>query len=155
MSEGVVPGRDPAGPTHRVGASTKSTVAVVAAGGALGSLGRWVVGLLAAGAAWGTLLVNVTGGLAMGLLVAWLAAGAAHPLARPFLTVGLLGGWTTYSSFALDAHRLAGDGLGGLLGYVGTTLVLGVGAALVGLLIGDRVWGSTAEADEVVAEEEL
>ena len=143
------------GPAHDAGAAKGSTLAAVAVGGVIGSLGRWGVGEVAGGAHWATLLVNVTGGLAMGLLVAWLAAGPQHPLARPFLTVGLLGGWTTYSSFALDAHALGGDGLGGLLGYVAATLVLGVGAAVVGLVAGDRLWGSSPLADEIVAEEEL
>lgn len=148
MSQGVAPG-------HDAGASKGATLAAVAAGGVVGSLGRWGVGLASGGSHWATLLVNVTGAFAMGLLVAWLAAGPQHPLARPFLTVGLLGGWTTYSSFALDAHALGGDGLGGLLGYVAATLVLGVGAAVVGLVAGDRLWGSSPSADEVVAEEEL
>lgn len=147
MTEGVS-GRD-------VDASTGSTLAAVAAGGAVGSLGRWGVGLLATGAVWPTLLVNVTGALTMGLLVAWLAAGERHPLVRPAVSVGLLGGWTTYSSFALDAHGLAGDGLGGLLGYLALTLGLGLGAALLGLVVGDRLWDGAASADETVTEEEL
>lgn len=148
MSQGVVPG-------HDAGASKEGPLAAVAAGGAIGSLGRWGVGLAAGGSHWATLLVNVTGAFAMGVLVAWLARGTAHPLARPFLSVGLLGGWTTYSSFALDTHALAGDGLGGLLGYLVLTIGLGVGAAVAGLVVGDRIWGSDALADEAVAEEEL
>ena len=131
------------------------SLAAIAAGGAIGSLGRWVVGSFASGAVWSTLLVNLTGAFAMGLLVTWLARRGAHPLVRPFLAVGLLGGWTTYSSFALDTHGLAGDGLIGLLGYLVTTLGLGVGAALLGLVVGDRLWRSDAVADEVVAEGEL
>ena len=148
MSEGVAAGRDTV-------VSKGGTLAAVAAGGAVGSLGRWGVGLLATGAVWPTLLVNVTGALTMGLLVAWLAAGERHPLVRPAVSVGLLGGWTTYSSFALDAHGLAGDGLGGLLGYLALTLGLGLGAALLGLVIGDRLWHASPSADEGVAEKEL
>lgn len=148
MSQGVVPG-------HDAGASKGGPLAAVAAGGAIGSLGRWGVGLAVGGSHWATLLVNVTGAFAMGVLVAWLARGTAHPLTRPFLSVGLLGGWTTYSSFALDTHALAGDGLGGLLGYLVLTIGLGVGAAVAGLVVGDRIWGSDALADEAVAEEEL
>lgn len=148
MSQGVVPG-------HDAGASQEGPLAAVAAGGAVGSLCRWGVGLAAGGSHWATLLVNVTGAFAMGVLVAWLARGTAHPLTRPFLSVGLLGGWTTYSSFALDTHALAGDGLGGLLGYLVLTIGLGVGAAVAGLVVGDRIWGSDALADEAVAEEEL
>ena len=135
--------------------SEGGALAAVAAGGAIGSLGRWGLASLASGAVWATLLVNLSGALAMGLLVTWLARRVPHPLARPFLAVGLLGGWTTYSSFALDAHDLAGDGLLGLLGYLVTTLGVGVGAALLGLVIGDRLWQSDAVADEIVAEGEL
>lgn len=148
MSEGVTARRD-------MVVSKGETLAAVAAGGAIGSLGRWGAGLLAPGAVWPTLLVNVTGALAMGLLVAWLAAGERHPLVRPAVSVGLLGGWTTYSSFALDAHGLAGDGLGDLLAYLVLTLGLGLGAALLGLVIGDRLWHASPSADEGVAEEEL
>lgn len=148
MSQGVVPG-------HDAGASKGGPLAAVAAGGAIGSLGRWGVGLAVGGSHWATLLVNVTGAFAMGVLVAWLARGTAHPLTRPFLSVGLLGGWTTYSSFALDTHALVGDGLGGLLGYLVLTIGLGVGAAVAGLVVGDRIWNSDALADEAVAEEEL
>ncbi|WP_082566977.1 fluoride efflux transporter FluC [Janibacter sp. Soil728] len=131
------------------------TLAAVAAGGAIGSLGRWGVASFASGAVWATLLVNLTGALAMGLVVAWLARSSPHSLVRPFLTVGLLGGWTTYSSFALDAHGLAGEGLLGLLGYLVATLGLGVGAAMLGLAVGDRLWHGDAVADDVVAKEEL
>lgn len=135
--------------------SEGSALAAVAVGGALGSFGRWAVGLAASGAAWSTLLVNLTGAFAMGVLVVWLARGVPHPLARPFLSVGLLGGWTTYSSFALDAHGLVTDGLGGFLGYLVATLALGIGAAALGLVVGDRVWGGDASSDEVIAQGEL
>ncbi|WP_338748699.1 fluoride efflux transporter FluC [Janibacter alittae] len=133
----------------------------VLAGGGLGSLGRWWIdgSLPAAGPGWGwaTLTVNVTGALAMGMLVAWLSARVAHPLARPFAAVGLLGGWTTYSTFALDAHSVIGaDGVVPALGYVITTLVLGVGASLTGLLVGERWFDVRPEmAEHLIDEEEL
>ena len=127
----------------------------IAAGGAVGSLGRWSIGLLASGAVWATVLVNVTGALAMGLLVARLANGVRHPLVRPFVSVGLLGGWTTYSTFALDACSLGSEGLTGLLGYLGATIGVGLGAALLGLLVGDRLWRGGATTDAAIAEEEL
>ena len=127
----------------------------VSAGGAIGSLGRWLVALAAGDTGWGTLAVNITGAFALGLLVVWLEAGARHPLARPFLAVGLLGGWTTYSTFALDAHGLAGSGPPTLLGYLAATLVLGIGAAALGLVLGDRIWGGDAASDELAAEGEL
>lgn len=115
-------------------------VLAVAAGGALGSLGRWalVEALPQAddGWPWGTLLVNVTGALAMGLLIAWLTDRESPAWVRPFAATGLLGGWTTYSAFALDAVTLSPVVA---VGYVAATVVLGVGACAVGLRIGERL----------------
>ena len=117
-------------------------VLAVAAGGALGSLGRWALaGALpeaADGWPWGTLLVNVTGALAMGLLIARLADRESPAWVRPFAATGLLGGWTTYSAFALDAVTLSPVVA---VGYVAATVVLGVGACAVGLRIGERLLG--------------
>lgn len=128
-------------------------------GGGLGTLGRWQVGLSLPAAepgwGWATLTVNVTGALAMGLLAAWLATRLAHPLLRPFAAVGLLGGWTTYSTFALDTRAvIEGDGVVSALGYVAATIVLGVGASLVGMLLGERWTGVAPESVEDLAEEE-
>lgn len=132
-----------------------SDLLAVAAGGALGSLGRWALTLAAGGAVWATALVNLTGAFALGLVVARMAAGDHHPIWRPFVTVGVLGGWTTYSTFALDGHALAGHGLAGLLGYVLATLVLGVGAALAGMVWGDRRWSGVPLETQRVSREEL
>ncbi|MFZ9501500.1 MAG: CrcB family protein, partial [Beijerinckiaceae bacterium] len=55
---------------------------------------------------WGTTAVNVAGSFAMGLLAGWLALRAGEGLAQPaklFLGVGVLGGFTTFSAFSLDA----------------------------------------------------
>lgn len=133
----------------------------VLSGGAVGTLGRWLVAtsVSRAGPGWGwsTLTVNITGALAMGVLVAWLGARVAHPLVRPFAAVGLLGGWTTYSTFALDAHAVfEGQGVVSALGYVVATIVLGIGASLAGLLAGERWFiAAPGAADLIVDEEEL
>lgn len=131
----------------------------VVAGGVIGVLGRWYVGTslpdVGDGWGWATLVVNITGALAMGLFVAWLAARPAHPLLRPFVAVGVLGGWTTYSGFALDVHAAADStGVALAAAYVLATLVLGVGASLVGLLAGERWFGSGAQAVGRFADEE-
>ena len=56
---------------------------------------------------WATFVVNVTGAFAMGLLVAYLVdRPGAHRLARPFVGVGVLGGWTTFSARAVDVVQL-------------------------------------------------
>lgn len=106
-------------------------------GGALGAGARYLVGrLLAAvtgtGFPWGTLAVNLSGGLLMGLLVGSLARGDGGEGARLFLGVGVLGGFTTFSAFALDAVTLWRDAPLSALGYsvasvVGTILLLPVG----------------------------
>ena len=98
-------------PRSRAPRSRAGLLVALSGGGMLGSLGRYAVGLAlphAAGAfAWSTLLVNVTGSLAMGVLVVWvLSMDRPHPLLRPFLGVGVLGGWTTFSSFTLDARTM-------------------------------------------------
>ena len=116
---------------------------LVMAGGALGAGLRHLVGLAAlrvfgSGFPVGTLTVNVAGSFAMGLLVAWLArgndAGAGY---RAFLAVGLLGGFTTFSSFSLDAVALWERGQVALAGaYVAASLVLAVGGLVAGLAVG-------------------
>ena len=120
-----------------------ATPTAVAAGGALGALGRWgsTVALAGSGWPWSTLAVNVSGALAIGLLVAWLEVRTAPTWVRPFAVTGLLGGWTTYSTFVLDATGLGWAGLG----YVAATLVLGVGACALGLVAGERLVGPGGE----------
>ncbi|HEX6995438.1 MAG TPA: fluoride efflux transporter CrcB [Gammaproteobacteria bacterium] len=89
----------------------------VALGGALGSMSRYAVGRVVARFAegafpWSTLIVNVSGSLLIGVLAA-LAADGRAPLsseARAFLLVGVLGGFTTFSSFSLETLSLVRDG---------------------------------------------
>jgi CrcB protein len=116
--------------------------AAAAAGGVLGSLARWGVGEAlphdAGSWPWATLLVNLTGCLALGVLIA--ALFARHPgaaLLRPFLGTGVLGGYTTFSTFAVDTVQLAdgGDAVGAV-GYVVASVVGGVLAAAVGVWLG-------------------
>lgn len=85
----------------------------------------------------------------MGLLVAWLVTHpGAHRLARPFVGVGVLGGWTTFSTLAVDTVRL-GDGHEQLaLLYVAATFVVGILAVGLGILIGRRTWPDIAGAQE-------
>ncbi|HEV2603167.1 MAG TPA: fluoride efflux transporter CrcB [Microvirga sp.] len=88
---------------------------------------------------WSTLAVNVGGSLLMGILAGWFAlkAGAAWTAsARLFLATGVLGGFTTFSAFSLDAVMLWERGQGGLAAlYVLASVTLSVGALLVGLAL--------------------
>ena len=128
-------------------APAPALLGVIAVGGAVGSLSRYAVGLGLPhdpdGFPWATFVVNVTGSLAMGLLVAWvLSMLTPHPWLRPFLGVGVLGGWTTFSSFALDVHTLSAAGHPGLaLTYVLSSFAVGLVAVGAGLGLGHRAFG--------------
>ena len=80
-------------------------VLLVAAGGAIGAVGRYLVGvgavrLLGFGFPWGTLIVNVLGSLLMGLLIEFIALRlSASNEVRTFLATGVLGSFTTFSAF--------------------------------------------------------
>ena len=122
---------------------------IVAAGGALGAVARYGVGVwafrLAPAAAWpwATLAVNVLGGLAMGLLAGWLAqrGGADQERLRLLLGVGLLGGFTTFSAFSLETALMLERREWGAAGlYVGLSVVLAVTALFAGLMLARRVF---------------
>jgi len=113
----------------------------VAIGGALGSVARYgCTGLVARWAGitfpWGTLLVIVSGSLVIGVLGA-LATADGKPLvagdARAFLMVGVLGGFTTFSSFSIDTLSLARSGA---WGAAGANVVGSVVLCLVAVAIG-------------------
>jgi fluoride exporter len=90
-----------------------------------------------------TLLINLSGSLAIGLLVPLVDNFSTRaPLVRPFLIVGILGGWTTYSTLAVDAVVLAKDGhaAAGVLS-VTATVVGGLALVLVGHALGRRALG--------------
>lgn len=114
----------------------------IALGGALGSAARW--GLAEAfphspnGFPWGTWTANVSGALLMGILMAYVVElGPRRRYLRPFVGVGVLGGYTTFSAYALDARTLADAGALPLAAtYAGTTLVVGLLAVVVGLVLG-------------------
>ncbi len=120
----------------------------VSLGGVLGANARYGVSLLAtrltaAGLPWGTLAVNLTGSLALGILYGWLARRAEGALAenlRLFAGVGFLGAYTTFSTFALECHRLfeTQAWVKGLAYAVGS-VVLGIVAVGLGIALGDRL----------------
>lgn len=112
----------------------------IAAGGAIGSVLRHFVGkgaLVLFGSTFpvGTLFVNVLGSFVMGVLVALFAHTLNPPQeVRAFLTVGLLGGFTTFSSFSLDAVTLyeRGETLSAML-YVVLSVILSLAGIFAGM----------------------
>lgn len=105
-------------------------LAVVSAGGAAGATARYGAGRLWPTAdgvfPWTTFTVNVVGCGLIGVLMVLLAEGgwSARPLLRPFLGVGVLGGFTTFSTYTLDFLRLVRHGEApAALGYAAVTLV--------------------------------
>lgn len=105
-------------------------VAATAAGGGLGASARYLVALALPHGSdqfpWSAVLINATGCLFIGaLMVMLLELTAPHRLVRPFLGVGVLGGYTTFSTFTVDAQRLVLAHRPLIaLGYVVTTVVL-------------------------------
>lgn len=115
-------------------------VAAIALGGVVGAESRHGIDTAfatdTAGFPWSTLLVNASGCLLLGVLMAVLAAARSpHPLARPFLGVGAVGGFTTFSTFAVDVDRLLRLGRPSVAAaYLLATVVVCAGA----------VWAATA-----------
>jgi CrcB protein len=113
-----------------------------ALGGALGALARWGVAEAVPGEPgawpWATLLVNLLGCLVLGFLIGRVFdRSAGPPWLRPFLATGVLGGFTTYSAFAVETVQLAEAGrVGPAAGYVLASVAGGVLAAAVGQRLG-------------------
>jgi CrcB protein len=115
-------------------------------GGGLGSLARYGVGRLlhpgsVEGFPWPTFVVNVVGSLALGVLVGFAAQREASEALRTFLAVGVLGGFTTYSTFNLDTLALF-DQRGALVagGYVVATVTVCLAAGWCGGWAARQVW---------------
>lgn len=119
---------------------------LVAAGGAAGSVARYLTGTLAlrwSGWPWGTLTVNLLGGLLMGLLIGTLAlrGGDGQERLRLLLGVGFLGGFTTFSAFSLEvAGMIERRELAAAAGYSLVSVVVSVAAVFAGLMLARRVF---------------
>jgi len=114
----------------------------VACGGALGAMGRHLVSghvmrWAGGGFPWGTLTVNVLGSFILGALVEYLALRwSTTNEMRGFLVVGVLGGFTTFSAFSLDALLLLERGsLGPAFAYIAGNVVLSICGLFAGLLL--------------------
>jgi CrcB protein len=113
-------------------------------GGGLGAVMRHGVNLISAKALgaefpFGTIFVNVVGSFAMGILAGWLAWRSGEGWSaevRLFLATGVLGGFTTFSAFSLDAVTLWERGAAvHALGYAAVSVLLSVAALVVGLVL--------------------
>ena len=123
---------------------TPRVLAWIAFGGILGSLARFLVSYL-----WnpgvvgefptGTFVINVVGCLLIGMVVPVLAGHPREEHLRPFIVTGVLGGFTTFSAFALETGVMLDEGKLGLAGaYIGATLLLGMLAVPLGVRITRR-----------------
>jgi CrcB protein len=138
-------------PTPRQVNLTARFLAAVFVGGTLGTLARYLLDTAQPTSSGHfpttTLLINLSGSVAIGFLLPLTERlrGAA-PLLRPFLIVGILGGWTTYSTLAVDAVLLDKDGHAGLtIGYLAATVVGGV----LLVIAGAAAWRLVTEHTEV------
>ena len=111
----------------------------VALGGALGAVGRYLVGLslkTASGFPWATMSVNILGSLLMGLVIGWLSRqnGGSDAL-RLFVAVGILGGFTTFSAFSMDLFTLLERrDIAAAILYLGGSLLGGLVAFIIGFM---------------------
>jgi len=117
-----------------------NAILLVASGGAIGSVARYLVGAGMARAfgvafPYGTLAVNIIGGFLMGLFIELLARRfQGSPELRLFIAIGILGGFTTFSSFSLDVVVLWQRGEFGIaFFYVLASVILSIGALFFGL----------------------
>jgi CrcB protein len=112
---------------------------VIALGGGLGALARYGLAHLwptpRGGFPWATFITNVLGCLLIGVLMVLITEVlSAHRLVRPFLGVGVLGGFTTFSTYAVEIHNLLRPGTVGVaFAYLAGTLVAALLATLVGV----------------------
>ena len=120
---------------------------VVFVGAGIGGAARhgmniWVARLMGTHFPWHTLLINILGSLVMGLITGWFAErlGAAGHL-RLFLATGIMGGFTTFSSFGNETLNLARDSqMMNALANVGANVILGLFAVWLGRTVSYLIW---------------
>jgi CrcB protein len=117
-------------------------IVAVAVGGAIGSVARYLVAvgsgkMFGTDFPWGILIINMTVSLLIGAFIGLFATKWDLPqTARIFLTVGICGGYTTFSTFSLDSYYLIERGqLGAALAYMIGSVVLSISALVGGLYL--------------------
>lgn len=117
------------------------TILSVAAGGALGAaarygIGGWIQQVTRSDFPWGTMLVNVTGSLVLGFVMVWLRGTTASVELRALLTVGVLGGYTTFSTLSYETVTMLQEGEWRRAGlYALGSLALGLVAVIMGMAV--------------------
>ncbi len=123
-------------------------VLLVALGGAIGSAARYLVGVFIGNYfgpyfPWGTFIVNVSGSFLIGLVLGLVGGGILPTEARPFLAVGILGGYTTFSTYSHESLQLIQDGQLGVvvLNTLGQ-VALGLAAVYFGVVLARALGGT-------------
>jgi CrcB protein len=126
----------------------RKVLAAIAAGGAIGAVARYALALAlpthSGRFPWGTFTTNVSGCAVLGLLVVVLEARfPANRYLRPFLATGVLGAYTTFSTYAVDADLLVRDGHPGIAAaYIVGSVVAGLIAVWIGIVAGRAIVGT-------------
>ena len=138
------------------------TMLVIALGGALGTVARYVVALAAAPISaslpWGTIAINIAGSFLIGLVGTLTLAQGRYPVpeaARLFVMVGFCGGFTTFSSFSLQTLDLLRAGaVGRAIVNVAASVLLCLGAVALGHVAGALLNGGAVPVVQASIEEE-
>ena len=139
-----------------------TTCLIVMAGGALGTLARYLVSVLALPISrdlpWGTIIINITGSFVIGLFATLTLAHGRYPASenwRLFVMIGLCGGYTTFSSFSLQTLDLLRSGatLRAIVN-IAASVVLCVAAVTLGHMIAAHLNGGAAQIAQVRVEED-
>ena len=114
---------------------------MVSAGGSIGAVLRYIIFSLfekshASMFPWPTLIINVTGAMAIGFLWGWFGRFYVSPGIRMLIFIGILGTFTTFSTFAFDVFSMVREGqFRNMIIYIFGTNVLGIGMAFVGFYL--------------------
>lgn len=126
------------------------TLVVIAMGGALGALsrfamGNWFQGMLGSAFPWGTWAVNAIGSLALGFAMIWLTHTLASSELRHFVVMGLLGSFTTFSTFSFETVEMLQEGLWMRAGaYAIGSVAVGILAVVAGAAAASAIFRATA-----------
>ncbi|HEU4348482.1 MAG TPA: fluoride efflux transporter CrcB [Actinoplanes sp.] len=131
-----------------------AVLSVVSAGGVVGACARHALDLAwphpPGRFPWATFVINVSGCLLIGVLMVLISeVWSAHRLLRPLLGVGVLGGYTTFSTYTVDVQRLVAAGAAGTaLLYLAGTAVAALTAVYLGITLTRRAAGTTRRKEQ-------